>query len=126
VDPGATELARIRRLPDPRIYGLQIHPMLVASCATAGCHGQPSQFELQAAEQALTPETQISHPLDLPEPFRSGYYTVLGASDLEVPEASRLLRWATGAEPSHPGGRALEQADQTALLAWLRSGGGSP
>ena len=121
VDQGDATLPAIKRLPDPNRYGQQVHPALSSSCATAGCHGSARTFQLTAAE-SMTPDPSIEHPLDLAEPYRSAYYTVLGLCELEFPEASLLLRWASGSEPDHPGGAALSVDDQAILIDWLRSG----
>lgn len=123
IEPGEADLGPIRRLPDARRFGLEVHPLLTSNCSAASCHGGPGTFRLEPAEVALLPDQQIDHPQDLPEPFRTGYYTVLDLCDLNFPEASQLLRWGTGDRPEHPGGQALGPAEAAQIVTWLRSGG---
>jgi len=124
IDPGEAALAPVRRLPEARRYGLEIHPLLANTCSAAACHARPGPFQLEPSDTPLPPEQAVEHPLDLPEPFRAGYYTVLGLCDLDFPEDSQLLRWATGERAEHPGGQALSAAEAAQVISWLRSGGG--
>ena len=124
VDPGEADQPRVDRLPDARRYGLEIHPMLAGTCGTAGCHAGQGPLQIVPADTPLLPEQVVDHPQDLPEPFRTGYYTVLGRCDLVFPEDSQLLRWATGEWTQHPGDQALGPAEAADLVSWLRSGGG--
>ncbi len=125
IEPGEADLGPIRRLPDARRFGLEIHPLLTGTCSAASCHGGAVTFQLEQAEIALLPEQQFDHPQDLPEPYRTGYYTVLALCDLNFPEDSQLLHWGTGDRPEHPGGQALGPAEAAQIVAWLRSGGGA-
>ncbi len=124
VDPGRSSLAASKQLPDARSYALHIHPALADGCATAACHGRPGGLQLVAAAQALPPDTVVAHPGELEEPFRSGYYTVLGYCLLDRPELSPLLLWGGGEQPAHPGGDALGDEQLVAILDWLRDAGG--
>lgn len=123
IEPGEADLGPIRRLPDARRYGLEIHPLLTGTCSATSCHGGAGTFRLEPAEVALLPEQQFDHPQDLPEPYRSGYYTVLALCDLNFPEDSQLLHWGSGDRPEHPGGSALGPAEAAQIVVWLRSGG---
>lgn len=124
VDAGRSSLAASKQLPDARSYALHIHSGLVDGCATAACHGRPAGLQLVAATQALPPDAAVAHPRELDEPYRSGYYTVLGYCRLDRPELSPLLLWGGGEQPAHPGGDALDDAQRAAVLDWLRDAGG--
>jgi hypothetical protein len=118
VDPGEQTLARWIRSPDPVVFGTEIHPLLLDKCGTAGCHGRDTTFRIHAAGP-LDPAAAVNHPSELPDPLRADYYTVLAFSDLDVEEQSRILLWGAGAEPAHPGGKALTADERTELLRWL-------
>lgn len=124
VDPGRSSLPAWKQMPDARSYALHIHPALSDSCASAACHGRPGGLQLAAAAQALPPDAAVTHPRELEEPFRSGYYTVLGYCRLDRPELSPLLLWGGGEQPAHPGADALSDEQRAAILDWLRDAGG--
>ncbi len=120
VDPGEVTLARPQRLPDPVRFAAFVHPALTqdSGCAATECHARSALFPLHTAD-ALPSDSEIAHPLDLPEPFRSDYYTVLSRVNFDNPTASVLFRWADGDEAEHPGGDALDAESRQMLLDWL-------
>lgn len=118
VDPGEQTLARWTRSPDPVVFGTEIHPLLLDKCGNPGCHGRETTLRIHSAEP-LDPGAVVNHPSELPDPLRADYYNVLAFSDLDFEEQSRILTWGSGAEPVHPGGKALSADERTALLRWL-------
>ncbi len=123
VDPGTSGLASSTCLPDPRMFALQLYPVLSESCGTANCHGQPGPLIIPAATSGFPTDVEVSSPEDLVEPFRSSYYSVIQHCDLKHPDKSLVVTWATGQQSSHPGGAALSSEDLELLLQWIRSGG---
>ena len=118
VDTGERTLARWTRAPDPVVFGTEIHPLLLGKCGAASCHGRGTPLRIHTASP-LDPGAVVNHPSELPDPLRADYYTVLAYSDLDVEEQSRILIWGNGAEPAHPGGKALTADERTQLLQWL-------
>jgi len=118
MDPGEQTLARWTRAPDPVVFGTEIHPLLVGTCSASRCHGRDTTFRIHSTDP-LDPGAVVNHPSELPDPLRADYYTVLAFSDLDVEEQSRILLWGGGAEPTHPGGKALTNDERTELLQWL-------
>ncbi|MBN2495242.1 MAG: hypothetical protein JXR96_11660 [Deltaproteobacteria bacterium] len=121
VDLGETGLPRMSTLPDPEVFGRSLHAELARAdgCAAAGCHGREgASFRLHPADP-LGAGFEAAHPLELPEPQRSDYYTVLAFSDLAAPLSSRLLVWGEGADGAHPGGEALTMDLRQAVVDWL-------
>ncbi|NMB75080.1 MAG: hypothetical protein GYA21_08110 [Myxococcales bacterium] len=114
------------RVPDPVVFATAVQPHLVGSCALADCHARDTTFRLRPASSPFPPQSAISHPRELPEPFLGDYFLVLSFCDLSIPERSALVRWGSGREEAHPGLSALTPAEETEVLAWLRSGGASP
>jgi hypothetical protein len=126
LEPGEQTLTPILRLPDPARFARVVHPALTDSCARAACHGRPeASLRLRAAEP-LPPQVEPAHPLELPEPYRGDYYTVLAFCDLAFPEASALFGWGTNATGVHPGSAALTPEAREPILAWLRGAGATP
>lgn len=72
----------------------------------------------------FSPDTELTGPQDLPEPFRSSFYSVIQHCNLTQPEASYIIVWGSGQEAKHPGSNALSDQDMALVLQWIRSGGG--
>ncbi len=119
VDPGERTVVQPQFFPDPTQFGTTIHPLLQARCASTECHGRPSTFRLHDAPAPLPPVPPITHPLLLPEPFRTDYFSVLYYVDLDQPDESELLRFAWGSARGHPGGAVLSDDERNAILDWL-------
>jgi hypothetical protein len=128
VDDGSRTLVPIQRLPDPERFARQVHPRLSPACTAAACHGRAdASLRLAASADPLPADSHPVHPLDLPEPYRADYYSVLAFCDLTFPEESQLLVWGAGADGAHTGQAALEPAAREEILVWLRSSaGGTP
>ena len=124
VDPGEVTLATPQRLPNAVLFGSRVHPLLPrqAGCAATECHASSSLFPLHEAEPLAT-TSSIEHPLDLPDPLLSDYFTVLSRVNMDNPMASPLFRWAQGDEPSHPGGDALNAEALQTILDWIHGAG---
>ena len=126
IDPGELSISHSSLVPDPGVFGKDIHSRLVSSCGQPNCHSRPTTLHLDVEADALPVSATVSSPGDLPEPLRSEYFVVLAFCVLELPDSSPLIRFGQGLEPEHAGGQALRAEDAAAVLAWLRSGGGSP
>jgi hypothetical protein len=125
-DPGERTVVQPGFFPDPTQFGTTIHPILQARCAGNACHGRQSTLRLHDAAEPLPSSPPITYPLQLPEPFRSDYFTVLYFVDLDLPADSELLRFGTGTETTHKGGAALSDAEAAAILNWLEADGTTP
>ncbi len=120
---GSSGLSSLDSLPDARMYALQVHPALSTSCGTANCHGHPGPLAILPSSTGFSPDAEVTTPQDLVEPFRSSYYSVLYHCDLNHPDESAVIIWATDEQSTHPGGKALSDQDLDLLLKWIRSGG---
>lgn len=91
--PTADELDRMVRGLPPKtveVFAAKIQPMLMSHCATAGCHGQPTEKGLQLYRASATsrPSRRIT---------QRNLYAALQWIDQEDPQASPLLTACTKA-----------------------------
>jgi hypothetical protein len=103
--------------PSPNRFARSVHPLLVAACAAAACHGRETTFTLHQAPSWSGPEVETA--AQLPEPFRQDYFLVLAFSNPSDEAASEFLIWGSGQVESHPGGAALNKQQAGEVLDWL-------
>ncbi len=119
VDPGETTLSRFRSVPSPVTFARTIHPALITSCATSGCHAQAGSLRLHPTEVTVPSDSGMSDPYELPQPLKDDYFSVMAFCDLDLVLSSPLLIWADGSQEAHPGGRALENDARDEIIEWL-------
>ena len=126
VDLGELNLSQWQETPDPVTFGNQIHPLLSSNCAASKCHGRSASFSLHPINETQTILSDINNPVDLPEPLRTDYYTVMAYCDLDSEETSELLIWGSGKQSEHPGKKALSPEEYQQILQWLENEGSHP
>lgn len=119
IDPGARSLPPVGRIPDPVVFGAQIHPLLITQCAAQACHGGHNTFLLHQAEP-ISPQAEFTTGLDLPGVLADDYFTVLALCSLAQPPQSHLLKWGTGKPSTHPGQAAMSTELQELIISWLQ------
>lgn len=119
LDPGETTVSRWRTVPSPVTFANSVHPALVESCATSGCHARSGSLMLHATDVSLPADSGMLDPCNLPEPLKEDYFAVMAFCDLDLVQSSPLLVWGDGRQASHPGGSALEDAVRDRIVDWL-------
>ncbi|HUU02881.1 MAG TPA: hypothetical protein VM425_15715 [Myxococcota bacterium] len=119
LDPGETTLSRWRTVPSPVTFARKIHPALINSCATSGCHARAGSLTLHLTEVSLPSDSDMTDPYDLPQPLKEDYFLVMAFCDLDLVLSSPLLVWSDGRQQAHPGGQALEADARSEIVDWL-------
>jgi len=119
LDQGETTLSRWRTVPSPVTFAREIHPALINSCATSGCHARATSLTLHLTEVTLPSDSGMTDPYDLPPPLKEDYFSIMAFCDLDLVQSSPLLVWSDGRQEAHPGGQALDSDARDEIVDWL-------